>query len=95
MGITVYPGACTCLGGDPRAYTGGMLTPAEIRHIPDPVDRIRAVNETITEATALTSELADITRETVREMKTTMSYGEIARALGVSRGRAQQLAEGK
>ena len=72
-----------------------MLTPTEIRHIQDPVARIHAVNETITEATALTAELASITRETVREMKTTMSYGQIADSLGISRGRVQQLAEGR
>lgn len=76
-------------------YSGVMLTTDEIRAIQDPVERIRAVNDAIQETSALSSELASITRETVADMKRTMSYGRIAGALGISRGRAQQLAEGK
>ncbi len=64
-----------------------------IRAIPDPVARIRAVNAAIAEATARTAQLADITNVTVREMRRTMSLAEVAQALGVSRGRVQQLSK--
>jgi uncharacterized protein (DUF433 family) len=68
-----------------------MRSPTSIRKIADPVKRIAAANAAGAETQRLASEYAQITRETVREMRETMSYGEVARALGVSRTRIQQL----
>ena len=62
-----------------------------LRAIPDPVERIHAVNAAIQELTTEVAELSTITRDAVREMRQTMSYGDVARALGVSRTRIQQL----
>ena len=63
----------------------------DIRTIPDPVARIRAVTAAQAEIAARQIALSAISRDTVREMRKTMSYGQIAKALGVSRGRVQQL----
>lgn len=46
------------------------------------------------QAQKLAGEYSAITRDAVREMRQTMSYGEIAKALGVSRTRIQQLEKG-
>lgn len=62
-----------------------------LRAIPDPVERVRAVNAAIVAANGVRRELASITRGTVQEMRKTMSLAEVAVALGVSRGRVQQL----
>lgn len=69
-----------------------MVTdPQQLRAIPDPVARVRAVNDAIAQVTALRTELAAVSREAVQEMRRTMSLAEVAAALGVSRGRVQQL----
>jgi hypothetical protein len=65
---------------------------AAIAAITDPVDRIESVNQTIYNLSGLTGQLAAITRDAVREMHKTQSYAEIGKALGVTRARAQQLA---
>lgn len=65
-----------------------VADPRSLREIADPVERIRAVNEAMAEARV---ELASITRETVREMRKTMSLAEVAKVLGVTRARVQQL----
>jgi hypothetical protein len=62
-----------------------------IRNISDPVKRVTAANGAIAETQRLAAEYAAITRDAVREMRETMSYGEIAKRLGVSRTRVQQL----
>lgn len=53
--------------------------------------RIRAATAAVAETQRLSSEYAQITRDAVREMRATMSYGEVARALSLSRSRIQQL----
>lgn len=50
--------------------------------------------KTTAEAQLLAVECSAITRDAVREMRQTMSLGEIAKALGVSRTRIQQLGKG-
>lgn len=72
-------------------YSLAMVDRDALRAIPDPVERVRAVNTAIQELTTEVAELSTITRDAVREMRRTMSYGDIARALGVSRTRIQQL----
>lgn len=61
-----------------------LQSPDTVRAIPDLTQRALA-------AQRLAVEYAQITRETVREMRETMSYGEVAKLLGISRTRVQQL----
>lgn len=68
-----------------------MRRPDTIRAIADPAERIRAAQAAVVESQRLTAEYSAITRETVREMRQTMSYGAVAKTLGVSRTRVQQL----
>lgn len=68
-----------------------MQAPGVIRKIEDPAKRVTAANVAVAETQRLVAEYAAITRDTVREMRATMSYGEIAKLLGVSRTRVQQL----
>lgn len=68
-----------------------MRTPEDIRKIVDPTKRVAAAQAAQTETQRLATEYAGITRETVREMRQTMSYGQVAKLLGVSRTRVQQL----
>lgn len=68
-----------------------MRTPATIRKITDPANRAQAATAAVAETQRLASEYATITREAVRELRQTMSLAEVAKALGVSRGRIQQL----
>lgn len=68
-----------------------MLDLDALRAIPDDVERIRVVNSLIAERSAEVAELSSITRETVQRMRKTMSLAQVAQALGVSRGRVQQL----
>lgn len=70
------------------------LLRSELYEIKDPVARVAEIKRRQKEVLDLSAEFASITRETAREMKKTMSFGEIAKALGISRGRAQQLASG-
>lgn len=68
-----------------------MRSPDTIRKIDDPAKRVAAAQAAVAETQRLATEYASITRDTVREMRQTMSYGEIAKVLGVSRTRIQQL----
>lgn len=71
-----------------------MKDPEQLRAISDPVERIRAVNAAITDTQSLATELASVSREAVRQMRDQhLSYGQIAKALGISRTRVQQLAD--
>lgn len=72
-------------------YSRHMRTPDTIRKIADPVKRVAAASAAVGETQRLAAEYAAITRETVREMRQTMTYGDVAKALGVSRTRVQQL----
>lgn len=60
----------------------------EIAAIPDPADRARAATAAIVDTRA---ELLAIRRAAIAEMRQTMSYGLIAKTLGVSRTRVVQM----
>lgn len=67
----------------------------QIRAIPDPAARVRAINAAIDQHKAAISELAQITRDTVAELRANgASHAQVAELLGVTRARAQQLASG-
>lgn len=59
----------------------------DIRALKSPLERAMAVKDGLHETRA---ELLRIRRDAVRELRKTMSYGEIAEAMGVSRARVQQ-----
>lgn len=68
-------------------------TPAAIRAITDPATRVRAVNDAIDQHKADIGELAQITRDTVAELRAAGdSHAQVAAKLGIGRARAQQLA---
>lgn len=76
------------------AETGQRLL-AAVTAIPDPVARIRVVNDLISQGGAIHAELARVTRDAVREMHDAgSSYAQIGQALGVTRARAHQLGGG-
>jgi DNA-binding transcriptional regulator YiaG len=69
-----------------------MRRPETIRAIADPTERALAAQAAVIESRALTSEYATITREAVREMRANgMSLAKVARSIGVTRTRVQQL----
>lgn len=71
------------------------MTAAEIRAISDPRARVLAVNAAIDEHLSAIRELAQITRDTVADMRAAgLSHGQVAAVLGVTRSRAAQLAAG-
>lgn len=67
-----------------------------VREVGDPAERHRVVGAVLGENSGFVSELAELLRESVRAMKDQdgMSFGEIGKALGFSRARAQQLYSG-
>ena len=81
------------------------MTPAEqIRHaadqvlgIKDPADRARAIGEVLALCPDLAAELRAGRQQAVLELRTVqqMSHADVAAILGVSRARAQQIAEGR
>lgn len=63
--------------------------------IADPAERIQAVNATIARHGELNADLASVTRESVQEMlQRNPNQAEVARQLGISRARVNQLANG-
>lgn len=68
-----------------------MQRPDTIRRIADPVERARAATAAIAQTQQMAIEYGAITRAAVRELRQTMSLGEVAKALGVTRSRIQQL----
>lgn len=63
--------------------------------IPDPIERIAAVNAAIIHRRE-NAELADITRRAIQEMHDSgMNYTEIAAALGITKGRVSALRLGR
>lgn len=62
-----------------------------LRAIPDPVQRVTAAHAALDEVAAERAAVAGVIRETVREMRETMSLAQVAAALGVTRSRVQQL----
>lgn len=71
-----------------------MRRPDTIRQIPDPAARASSAMTATGQAQKLAVEYSSITRDAVRELRQTMSLGEVAKALGVSRTRIQQLEKG-
>lgn len=72
-------------------YGLSMRKPETLRAIADPIERAQSATAAVAEAQRLATEYSQITHEAVREMRQTMSYGAVAKALGVSRTRVQQL----
>lgn len=68
-----------------------MRRPDTIRAIPDAAERARAAMVATAQAQALSVEYRSITTTAVAEMRQTMSLGQVAALLGVSRSRVQQL----
>lgn len=67
-----------------------------LRAIPDPADRVHAINAATVETSTRLAELGQLKVAAIREMRAAgMSHGAIATTLGISRSRAQQLAEGR
>lgn len=74
-----------------------------LRSIPDPAERAMAAQELAVRATGLRRELAVARFEAVRELRETVdeehpdgwSHADVARLLGVERGTAQYIAEGR
>lgn len=84
----VYPGVYTRVVTTPPA---SPLTDAELRAIADPVQRIEAARRRDAELRDEAAAVARVVRDAAQEMHQTMSYAEMAAALGVTRARAQQL----
>lgn len=72
-------------------YGGRVLSLDEIRAIGDPVERVKAARERDDALMAERAAVAGVVRGAVQEMRRTMTYGQVAAALGVSRTRVQQL----
>lgn len=65
---------------------------ATLRAIPDPEDRVRAIEASLGRVLTTQNALADLRREAVREMLNTMNKSEVGRRLGISNQRVGQLA---
>jgi predicted transcriptional regulator len=66
---------------------------AELGELEDPAQRAKRASELITEHQARLAELARIRREAIDDMRATgMSQAEVAKSLGMTRGRVAQLA---
>lgn len=65
--------------------------------IADPVKRARAIGAALKQLPEVNAELRAVRQAVVLELRTEqhMSYGQIAGLLGLSRGRVQQIAEGR
>lgn len=72
-----------------------MDTLTQVKTIPDPVERVRAINDAIEHGSRLHIELAAIKRETVKEMAAEFGLGETAHRLGISRSRVDQIVNGR
>jgi DNA-directed RNA polymerase specialized sigma24 family protein len=69
----------------------------ELGAIPDPVERAKAIGAALKALPDVNAELRAARQAVVLELRTKqhMSYGRIAELLGLSRGRVQQIAEGR
>ncbi|MER7433154.1 sigma factor-like helix-turn-helix DNA-binding protein [Pseudonocardia alni] len=68
-----------------------MRRPNTIRAIPDTTERAKAAMAATAEAQRAIVEYRTLTTAAVQELRRTMSLGQVAAALGVSRSRIQQL----
>lgn len=70
------------------------MTPDKVRAVAEPADRARAAQREIDKSQRAVAELAHIRAEAVAELRAAgMSHAGVAKALGVSRARAAQLAK--
>ena len=64
--------------------------------IPDPTDRARALGDALNHLPEVQAQLRQGRQAAVLEMRSAgMSHADVAEKLGVTRSRAQQIAEGK
>jgi len=65
--------------------------------ITDPADRAAALNTALAALPDINAELRAARQAAVQELRATrgMSHADVAALLGISRGRAQQIAEGR
>jgi DNA-directed RNA polymerase specialized sigma24 family protein len=64
--------------------------------IPDPTNRAKAIGAMLDAMPQLQAGLRELRQNAVKELRAGgMSHGEVAAALGISRSRAQQIAEGR
>lgn len=68
----------------------------QVAAIPDPVERALEVGRRMAEVTAWHSRMREIRQAALIEMRQAgMSFGDIGKALGMHRNRAQQIVEGR
>lgn len=64
--------------------------------IPDPTDRARALGDALHHLPEVQAQLRQARQDAVLEMRAAgMSHADVADKLGITRSRAQQIAEGK
>lgn len=67
-----------------------------LAEIPDPVERAQQLSSALAQIPGVQTELKDARQAAVLEMRSrNMSHADVGAALGVSRARAQQIAEGR
>jgi DNA-directed RNA polymerase specialized sigma24 family protein len=67
-----------------------------VTQIPDPTERAVAIGVMLGQVSDLQHQLRQARQDAVLQMRTDgMSHADVAAALGVTRSRAQQIAEGK
>lgn len=73
-----------------------MTKIAAIMRISDPARRARAAGDAIAQLQAELEQLKELRHQAVLELRAGgMSHAGVANVLGISRGRAQQIAEGR
>jgi predicted XRE-type DNA-binding protein len=73
-----------------------FMDPRDLLAIPDPTGRAKAITDALGEIADLQHQLRQARQDAVLEMRAGgMSHADVAAALGVTRSRAQQIAEGK
>lgn len=67
-----------------------------LAEIPDPAERARQVKAALDEMPAIQAELRQLRQAAVLELRAAgLSHADVAKEIGVTRSRAQQIAEGK
>jgi DNA-directed RNA polymerase specialized sigma24 family protein len=72
-----------------------MAEVARIAAIPDPEEQAREVARLLDDLNVTKNAAVELRAEVVRRLREHRSHGEIASLLGISRGGAQQIAEGR
>lgn len=80
-------------------YSDGMETFADVLgllEIRDPADRARAIGDALNRLPEVQTQLKQARQAAVLELRAAgLSHAEVAKELGLTRSRAQQIAEGK